>query len=127
LEASPSWVITQFAWRWALEVLFRASKQVLDVEAPQQWRQESVEKLAPWVGSMQSVIRVWSITAGRDLPEAQALRERMGAWDRDWSLRQRLHVLRGALLNATINPNTAEKAQLRAMVQTLKNWAKLAA
>jgi hypothetical protein len=51
----------------------------------------------------------------------------MGAWDRDWSLRQRLHVLRGALLNATIKPNSAEEAQLRAMVRTLKNWAKLAA
>src|SRR5271166_6137541 len=35
LEARLSWVITQFAWRWSIEVLFRASKQVLDIEAPQ--------------------------------------------------------------------------------------------
>ena len=34
LQARPEWVITQFAWRWSIEVLFRASKQVLDIEAP---------------------------------------------------------------------------------------------
>jgi hypothetical protein len=59
LSASDGWVITQFAWRWSIEVLFRASKQVLDVEAPQHFCQESVEKLAPWVWSIQSVIMVW--------------------------------------------------------------------
>ena len=59
LSAGLQWVITMFAWRWAIEVLFRASKQVLEIEAPQHWCQESVEKLAPWVWSMQSVIMVW--------------------------------------------------------------------
>jgi Archaeal putative transposase ISC1217 len=29
-QATAAWVITMFAWRWAIEVLFRASKQVLD-------------------------------------------------------------------------------------------------
>ena len=78
LEASLSWVITQFAWRWAIEVLFRASKQVLDIEAPQQWSRESVEKVAPWVWSMQSVVMVWYITAGYESAEAAELRERAG-------------------------------------------------
>ena len=58
LQAEVSWVIVQFAWRWAIEVLFRASKQVMHIEAAQHWSQESVEKLAPWVWSMQSVIMV---------------------------------------------------------------------
>ena len=49
LTAGVEWVITQFAWRWSIEVLFRASKQTMDVEAPQHWCQESVEKVAPWV------------------------------------------------------------------------------
>jgi len=59
LAACDAWVIEQFAWRWSIEVLFRASKQVLDLEAPQHWCQESVQKLAPWVWSMQRVIMVW--------------------------------------------------------------------
>jgi len=127
LEASLSWVITQFAWRWAIEVLFRASKQVMDIEAPQHWSQESVEKLAPWVWSMQSVVMVWYITAGHESAEAAELRGLMGDWDSEWSLRHMIQVSRRAILNATIDPNSADQDQLQEMVQTLKNWADLAA
>lgn len=125
-KARLEWVITQFAWRWSIEVLFRASKQVMDIEAPQHRSQESVEKLAPWVWSMQSVIMVWYTTAGRELPEAEELRALMGEWDSEWSLRHMVQVLRRAILNATINPNYADEPKLRDMVQTLKNWANLA-
>ena len=76
---------------------------------------------------MQSVIMVWYVTAGRDLAEAVAWRERLGEWDSEWSLRHMVRVLREAILNATISPNSANEAQLRVMVQTLKNWANLAA
>lgn len=127
LKASLSRVITLFAWRWAIEVLFRASKQVLDIEASQHWCRESVEKLAPWVWSIQSVVMLWYITAGYELAEAQELRGRMGEWDSEWSLRHRLQVLRRATLNATIDPNSATEAELREMARTLKNWANLAA
>jgi hypothetical protein len=126
-QASLSWVITQFAWRWAIEVLFRASKQVLDLEAPQHWSRESVEKLAPWVWSMQSVVMVWYLTAGHESAEAQELRGLMGDWDSEWSLRHMVQVLRRAILNATIDPNSANEAELREMAKTLKNWANLAA
>jgi hypothetical protein len=84
-------------------VLFRASKQVLEIEAPQQWCRQSVDKVAPWVWSMQSVIMVWYITAGRALPEAEELRARMGDWDSEWSLRHMVQVLQRVILNATIN------------------------
>ncbi len=99
----------------------------MDIEAPQHRSQESVEKLAPWVWSMQSVIMVWYIEVGRELAEAEELRALMGEWDSEWSLRHMIQVLRRAILNATINPNSADQAQLVEMVQTLKNWANLAA
>jgi hypothetical protein len=127
LKASLAWVISQFAWRWSIEVLFRSSKQVLDIEAPGHWCQESVQKVAPWVWSMQSVIMVWYITAGHDSAEATQMRIRMGEWDSEWSLRHMIRVLQRAVLNATIDPNSADQPQLREMVQTLKNWALLAA
>jgi hypothetical protein len=126
-QASVNWVVTQFAWRWAIEVLFRASKQVMEIEAPKHWCRESVEKVAPWVWSMQSVIMVWYLTVGHACPEAVALREVMGAWDSEWSLRHMLLVLRRAILNGTINPNSADQTELTEMVETLKNWAILAA
>jgi hypothetical protein len=127
LGASLEWVITQFAWRWSIEVLFRASKQVLDLEAPQQWSRESVEKVAPWVWSMQSVVMVWYLTAGYQSAEAAELRQRLGDWDSEWSLRHMIQVLRQAILDATINPNSAKEAERREMTKTLKNWANLAA
>jgi hypothetical protein len=127
LEASPEWVIEQFSWRWSIEVLFRASKQVLQVEAPQHYCQESVEKVAPWIWSMQSVIMVWYLTDGGDLPQAQQMRARMGPWDSEWSLRHMIQVLQRATLDATIEPDSASESQLREMVQTLQNWALLAA
>ena len=99
----------------------------MDIEAPQHWCQESVEKVSPWVWSMQSVIMVWYITAGHTLPEAEELRGLMGAWDSEWSLRHMIQVFRCATLNATINPNSADPDQLREMVQTLKKWGNLAA
>ena len=127
LGASLEWVIIQFSFRWSIEVLFRASKQVMDVEAPQHFCQESVEKVAPWVWGMQSVILVWYLSSGHDLPEARQLRARMGAWDSEFSLRHMIQVLQRATLNATIDPNSASEPQLRDMVQTLQNWALLAA
>lgn len=127
LGACLEWVISQFAWRWAIEVLFRSSKQVLDVEAPQHWCASSVEKVAPWVWSMQSVLMVWYLTAGRVSPEGEELRALLGDWDSEWSLRHMVKVLRRAILNATINPDCADEAQVRQMVRTLKNWVNLAA
>ena len=127
IQASMGWVITQFAWRWRIEVLFRASKQVMDIEAAHHGSQESVEKLAAWVWSMQSVIMVWYVTAGYESAEAIEMRAVLGEWDSEWSLRHMIQVLRRAILNATINPDSAKAADLRDMVQTLKNWANLAA
>lgn len=127
LTAELSWVIEQFAWRWSIEVLFRGSKQVLDIESAQQWSKSSVEKVAPWVWSMQSVVMVWYVTAGRLSAEAAELRPRLGPWDSEWSLRHMLQVLRRAILDATINPNFANVDELREMIKTLKNWANLAA
>lgn len=127
LGASPSWVIIQFGWRWAIEVLFRASKQALDFEAPHHFCRSSVEKLAPWVFSMQAVVMVWYLTDGRDLPEAQQMRLSAGGWDSEWSLRHMIQVLQRATLHATFQPNSADRAELLQMAQTLENWALLAA
>jgi hypothetical protein len=127
LEASLEWVIEQFSWRWSIEVLFKASKQVLQIEAPQHYCQESVEKVAPWVWGMQSVILVWYLTAGRELPQAQQMRQRMGPWDSEFSLRHMIQVLQRATLDATIQPISASEPQLRDFIKTLQNWALLAA
>jgi hypothetical protein len=127
LRARVEWVVRQFAWRWAIEVLFRASKQVLDIEAPQHYSREAVEKVAPWVWSLQSVVMVWYVTAGHALPEAEELREAQGEWDSEWSLRHMVAVLRRATLNETIKPMSEEPNELLKLIEALKNCVNLAA
>jgi hypothetical protein len=127
LQASLSWVISKFAWRWSIEVLFRSSKQVLQIEAPQHWCSSSVEKVAPWMWAMHSVLMVWYVTAGRPTQEACEVRQRMSAWDSEWSLRNMLGVFRRVQLNCTFDTRSASRADLVQMVQTLKNWVNMAA
>jgi hypothetical protein len=125
--ASATWVVETFAKRWSVEVLFRASKQELDIEAPQHWCQESVGKVAPWVWLMQTVITVWYVTEGHTLPEAAEVEALMGPWDSDCSLRHMIQVLRRATLNATINTNSGDAADIARSLEILKNCVNLAA
>lgn len=127
LQASAAAVLEAFVRRWSVEVLFRASKQVLDIEGPQHWCRDSIEKLAPWVWLLQTVVTVWYLGAGHELPEAQAARETMGEWDSECSLRHMLKVLRQATLDKTIDSTSAGIDELRQMIATLKNCVNHAA
>ncbi len=127
LSADVAWVIETFSRRWSIEVVFKSSKQVMKIQAPQHWCQESVEKLSPWVWLMQSVISVWYITEGRKLPAAAAARRRFGEWDTEWSLAHMLRILRTAILEATIKPESATKADLYQLLDDLENYLNLAA
>ena len=127
VNAELSWVISTFSRRWSIEVAFKASKQVMKIQAPQHWCQQSIEKLSPWVWLMQSVISLWYITDGRSLPPAQSARQRFGDWDTEWSLAHMLRILRAAILEATINPESATKADLRQLFEALENYLNLAA
>ena len=120
-------VIAPFAWRWSIEVLFRVSKPTLEIEAPQHGCQARVEKVAAWVWSMQSAIRVWYLTTSRERPEAIERRERLGDWDSAWSLRHRVEVMRSVILNTTFDTHSADRPDLVEMVNTLKSWRNMAA
>src|SRR5437764_9705014 len=98
----------------------------MEIEAPQHWAQGSVEKVAPWVWSMQSVVMVWYLTEAYKSAEAEKVRGMMGEWDSEWSLRHMTQVLRIAVLEATIKPNSGDTAELTQAVETLKKWAILA-
>jgi hypothetical protein len=127
LDADLTWVISTFSRRWSIEVAFKSSKQVMKIQSPQHWCQESIEKLSPWVWLMQSVVSVWYITEGRHTPEARAARKRFGEWDTEWSLRHMVRVLRSAILQKTITTTSATKADLYQLLQQLENYLNLAA
>jgi hypothetical protein len=122
MTAALDWVITTYAKRWSIEVAFKNSKQVLDIEGPQHWCQGSIEKLAPWVWQMQSVLTLWYLSVGHTLPAARAARERMGPWDSEWSLRHIVCVLRTAVLEKTINPRSGNKVNWRQLLVHVKKY-----
>lgn len=127
LTASASWVIAAYSRRWSIEVAFKASKQVMKIQAPQHWCKQSIEKLSPWVWLMQTVISLWYITEGHRLPQARVARKRFGPWDTEWSLAHMLRILRAAILDHTISPTSATKAELLQLLQRLETYLNLAA
>jgi hypothetical protein len=122
LGASLSRVVTTFARRWSIEVAFKASKQVLEIEGPRHWCRGSVEKLAPWVWLMQSVISLWYLTVGRTLPEAETARQNLGPWDTEWSLAHWVRVLRITTMAAAINTGFDENNDCREFIRRVKNY-----
>jgi hypothetical protein len=105
---------------------FKSSKQILDIQGAQHYCQQSVEKVAPWLWSVQTLVSVWYVVAGRNEPEAEELRQHLGEWDSEWSLANMLRVLRRAILNAEIKANSGSKAELKELLERLKNWVHLA-
>jgi DDE superfamily endonuclease len=122
VTATLDWVITTYAKRWSIEVAFKNSKQVLHIEGPQHWCQASIEKLAPWLWQMQSLLTLWYLSVGHTLPEAQAARVRMGPWDSEWSLGHIVCVLRTALLEETITPKSGTKANWQQLLGRVKTY-----
>jgi hypothetical protein len=126
LEMDVADIIENFSLRWAIEVMFKASKQILTIQDPQHFCQASVLKVVSWVLAVQTVIGVWYVLAGRKEPEAEEIRQHMGEWDTEWSLANMMRVLRRAILNAAIKANSGSAAELLALLERLKNWVHLA-
>ena len=122
LGAGLSWVVASFARRWSIEVTFKASKQVLEIESPQHWCRKSIEKLAPWVWLMQSVVSLWYLSVGHTLPEAESARQNLGTWDTEWSLGHWVRVLRMATMAATTDPDSTEDGDLYQLLERMKNY-----
>jgi hypothetical protein len=127
LAASPAWVVENYAKRTWIEAMFKNSKQVMDIQRPRHFCQQSVEKLAPWVWLMQSVVALWYLTEGHQLPEAKQARKDLGPWETEWSLRHMLRVLRRLTIQQTIEQMSQTKADLRHMIDQMENYLFIAA
>jgi len=127
LTASPDWVVQTYAKRTWIEAMFKGSKQVLDIQRPRHHCRQSVEKLAPWVWLMQSLVVLWYVTEGRKLPEARAARKDLGSWETEWSLQHMLRVLRRLTIQQTIKQMSQSKADMQEMLDQLEDYLFLAA
>lgn len=127
LEATPAWVVETYAKRTSIEAMFKGSKQVMDIQRPRHFCQQSIEKLAPWVWMMQSLVALWYLTEGHKLPEAEAARQDLGPWESEWSFQHMLRLLRRLTILQTINRVSRSKADLQQLVKDLENYLFLAA
>lgn len=127
LDAEPAWVVETYARRSSIEAAFKDSKQVMEIQKPQHWCQASVEKLAPCVWLMQSLVTLWYFTEGRNLPAARAARKQLGPWATEWSLRHMIHLLRRETLRLAINRTSSTKLDLRQFIDRLETYLNLAA
>ena len=89
--------------------------------------QQSIEKLAPCVWLMQSLIQAWYFTEGHKLPEAKAARKKLGPWETEYSLRHMLRLLRHLTLCQANILKSPTKGDLQELVQRLENYLQLAA
>jgi hypothetical protein len=127
LTAAPEWVVETYARRSSIEATFKSSKQVMEIEKPQHWCRGSVEKLAPWVWLMQSIVALWYLKHGRKLPEARAARRELGDWESEWSFRHMLRLLRRLSIREMISRTSHKKHDLQQLIETLENYVYLAA
>jgi hypothetical protein len=126
LTARPTWVVETYARRNAIESLFKSSKQVMEIQKPQHWCRASVQKLAPWVWLMQSVVALWYLTEGRHLPEARAARRALGQWETEWSYRHMLRLLRRLTIREAIKTTSRKQNDLQQLAEHLENYLYLA-
>lgn len=127
LTATPQWVIETYARRNSIESTFKSSKQVLEIQKPQHWCRSSIEKLAPWVWLMQSIIALWYLQHGRHLPEADAARRELGPWESEWSFRHMIRLLRRLTLREMISRTSHTKHDLQQFIEILENYVYMAA
>jgi hypothetical protein len=127
LEATPAWVVEIYAKRTWIEAMFKNSKQVMDIQRPRHFCQQSIQKLAPWVWLMQSLVGLWYLTEGRKLPQAKAARKDLGPWETEWSLQHMLRVLRRLTVQQSIAQMSHTEADMRQMIGHLEDYLFLAA
>lgn len=69
-SSNPTWnpttVIETYACRWAIEVFFRDAKQLLGFGDSQAWTKNAVERVAPLIGMLHSVLVLWFVEVWTD-------------------------------------------------------------
>jgi hypothetical protein len=127
LEATAAWMVETYARRTSIENMFKSSKQVLEIQKPQHRCRGSIEKLAPWVWLMQSLVALWYLTEGRHLPEARAARRSLGPWETEWSYRHMLRLFRRVTIRQAIHAMSCTRHELQQLAERLENYLYLAA
>ena len=119
LTMTPTDIVHAYIKRWAIEQAFRDRKQIMQIQAPKHWSEQSIKKLAPWLWLMQSLIVLWYFKQGYKSAVATRARARLAPWEHDYSFKFMFAVLREVILDNTISSHSAKQAQLRKIIRLL--------
>lgn len=125
VSATAQQVLTWYAWRWSVEVMFREAKQHLGFEEPQGWTRRAVERTAPIAMLLYGLIVHWYATQGH-----RRYRPLVCPWytsKRHESFADMLATLRRESLRENISAWAPEGAGSRKIIRLLEHLLAIAA
>lgn len=124
-EATPEEVLTRYAMRWSIEMMFHDAKGQLGFEEPQGWTKRAVERTAPTAMLLYSLIVLWFAKTGHRAYQAP---------ERPWyrgksrpSFADMLATLRQASIREQVSSMRPTGRGSRNLIKTLLHAVKQAA
>ena len=77
LEMSPEEIVNRYTGRWAIEVVFRETKQYLGMDQPQARKKKAVLRITPFCLWLNSLIKLWFVLESK---EGQATLPQRDPW-----------------------------------------------
>lgn len=115
-------IAQRFYARWTIEEAIRDAKQLGGFEHTQGWCPRTVERQAPMALIVQTLVKVWYLTAGVQAQWAQPKGPHVCGWLNEKphpSYLDMLATLRCVLWNDRINLNSVPRGRVRNILQTL--------
>ena len=116
-------IVERFYARWTIEESIRDGKQLGGFEQTQGWRPRTVQRQAPMALIVQTLVKVWCLTAGIKATWAQPKGSQVCGWLSEKhhpSYLDMLATLRRVLWNDRINLNSLPRGRVRNILKTLR-------
>jgi len=116
-------IVERFYARWTIEESIRDGKQLGGFEQTQGWCPRTVQRQAPIALIVQTLVKVWYLTAGIKAQWAQPKGSQVCGWlgeKNHPSYLDMLATLRRVLWNDRINLNSIPRGRVRTILQTLR-------
>ena len=116
-------IVERFYARWTIEEAIRDGKQLGGFEQTQGWCPRTVQRQAPIALIVQTLVKVWYLTAGIKAPWAQPKGSQVCGWlgeKNHPSYLDMLATLRRVLWNDRLNLNSIPRGRVRNILQALR-------
>ena len=116
-------MVERFYARWTIEEAIRDGKQLGGFEQTQGWCPRTVQRQAPMALIVQTLVKVWYLTAGIKAKWAQPKGPKVCGWlgeKHHPSYLDMLATLRRVLWNDRINVNSMPRGRVRSILEALR-------